>query len=266
MRQVLAGVLGLAMAAAFSMVLVGCPDSKAHFVRIDLHTLRKAVELYTARVGHPPAGFQEMSPPLCRKPGCVLDKMPVDSWGRAYELTVHGNAAEVRSLGRNGRLDRTGGDDFVLRFRLPSSPASRRRRPSRRRSKGLAGCQPPESPKPAHCVRRRIHPLAPLWDTSAPDGGLADNLWFRVVPAFVHGRARGWKVVRLRRPQSHRLGIRAGDLLTVLHGCALNTPDGTIKVYKWLFATHPTSVTLQLKRQGKTMCVRYHLVWDHGRR
>jgi general secretion pathway protein C len=78
----------------------------------------------------------------------------------------------------------------------------------------------------------------------------------RIVPRFVDGRARGFRLYAIR-PGSifHHLGLENGDTLIALNGFDLSSPDRALEAYVHLRSA--SSLTLELERRGQRVTLEY---------
>lgn len=88
--------------------------------RLDLLSIRNAVKLFHARTGRYPSTEEGLKPVVDLH---LLERMPLDPWGREYGYALEETGPRVWSLGKDGRSGGDG-DDADLFHPLPRVPSN----------------------------------------------------------------------------------------------------------------------------------------------
>lgn len=168
----------------------------------------------------------------------------LDGWGNrfTYDTTLPGGVRLI-ALGRDGELGGTD-EDADLIHDVVLDPAAAKP------AAAVAGL--PCAPPPAEVVISRAEYEAVVECTSAvcPQP--------RVVPAFVDGKAVGFKVFAIQ-PDSGlaRLGLCNGDVVTAVAGIPLTTPEQALEAY--IRVKGAREIPFHFQRRGEEFDVRVRI-------
>ncbi|MGC3999573.1 MAG: hypothetical protein QM767_19860 [Anaeromyxobacter sp.] len=110
------------------------------------------------------------------------------------------------------------------------------------------------------CVERvgARHYRVAAWTADPPTAsGGCRSYGLRIVPAFVGGEPRGFKVFVVPGYTYAALGLESGDIVRRVNGMVVRTPEDALDVYQRVRTA--STITVDVERQGQELQLEYEI-------